>query len=288
MTLSQWRKFSFRIYFSYIILFYAILIFGIEPINIYSKTFGIIGNIMCFPVFWQGIKAQNTSERKPWHYFMASAVVYLIGEIIYAYFTDFVGEEPESPSICDIFYFGNAVVCYIGLIYYIKLIQKNDLRSISFDMLISVFAAAGIIYNFVMLPLISNGLPSDLFVIIANLYNPVFDFALLTGLLLFFFGSDIRKLFLPANILLGIAFTFSFAIDQFFLINSLYDLNVDLVLDPLWSLYYMLIAFASLYPETESNLESKGSTHHLDSFLEYFRILLPYIVTFIILLMIGI
>ena len=288
MTLSQWRKYSFRIYFSFIILFYLILIFHIEPFSTYSKTFGLIGNLMCFPVFWRGIKCYDKEQKKPWIYFLAASFIYLIGEAVYAYYTDVVGEEPEPPSICDIFYFSDLIICYIGLIYYLKIFQKTNLKSISFDMLISVFAAGGIIYNFIMAPLLSEKDLSNFLKVFADIYNPVFDFALLIVLLMFLFGTDIKTFLAPANTLLGIAFTFSFAIDQFFLINDLYNLNVDLLFDPLWSLYYMLIAFASLYPETESDLESKGGTHYLDSFLEYFRILLPYIFTFIILLMIGV
>ena len=287
MDLDLWRRYSFRIYFSFILLFYIILIFHIEPFTTYSKTFGLIGNLMCFPVFWRGIKCYDGDQKKPWIYFLVAAVIYLIGEAVYAYYTDVVGEEPEPPSICDIFYLSDLIICYIGLIYYLKIFQKTNHKSISFDMMISIFAAAGIIYNFIMAPLLSEEDLSNIFKVLADLYNPVFDFALLVVLLVFLFGTDIKTLFAPANILLGIAFTFSFAIDQFFLINDLYNLNIDLVFDPLWSLYYMLIAFASLYPISKSKTEINYDNNYLSKYFEYFRIILPYIFTFTILFIVG-
>ena len=258
------------------------MIFNVEPINTYSKTFGLIGNLMCFPVFWSGIKYHDPDHKKPWQYFLVAASIYFIGEIIYAYYTDVLGEEPEAPSICDIFYFSNTLVCYIGLFYYIKAIQKGKLKSISFDMIISIFAVGGIIYNFVLMPLLSEENLSDWLIVFVDLYNPVFDCALLVGLLMFFFSTDNQTFLKPENILLTLAFTSSFTLDQFSLINNIYELNFDLMLDPLWSLYYMLLALASLYPVSQTK-----NLFYYYSFIEYLRITLPYIYTFTILFMVG-
>ena len=286
MDLEKCRKYHFIIYGTFTLLFYAILIFEIEPLNLLAKSIGLIGNLMCFPLFWQGMKSHDGEQRKPWKYFITASFIYFIGELIYAYKTDVLGAEPETPSICDIFYSTSTIICYIGLIYYLKFTQKTDLKSISFDMLISVFATAGIIYNFLMLPLMSEKNSSDLLIIIGNLYNPVFDFALVTGLLMFLFGTDNKQFFTPTNILIGIAFVFSFSIDQLTLIVNLYNIDLDLILDPLWSTYYMLIAFASTYSENE--IKFKTISHpYLSTAIEYFRILLPYLFTFSILFMVG-
>ena len=287
MELAVYRKYSFLIYSSFFLLFYIILIFQIEPFNTYSKSFGLIGNLMCFPLFWKGLKYHNIDQRKPWIYFTVAAFIYFIGEAVYAYYTDVLGAEPKTPSVCDIFYFINLCLSFTGLFYYLKLTQRTDLKSISFDMLISVFAAGGLIYNFIMLPLFSEGVASDLFMIIAQLYNPVFEFALLTGLLLFLFGTNNQQFFTPTNILIGIAFLFSFSMDQLSLMINLYNIDLGLMLDPLWTLYYMLLSFASLYPETEVKPETQGNKHYLNIALGYFRILLPYIFTFMILFFVG-
>ena len=285
MDLVKCRKYGIRMYLIYLICFYAILIFNIEPFSIYSKSFGLIGNFMCFPLLWKGIQYRDDNQKKPWYAFLIAAIIYLIAEIIYAYQTDIVGVEPEPPSICDIFYFINTCVLYVGLIFYIKSIQKVNLHSISFDMLISVFALGGIIYHFIMLPLIKDETSNSLFMILVNLYNPVMDFALLVGLLMFFFSTDNRQLFIPTNICVILAFSFCFSLDQFSLMVDLYELNLDIMLDPMWSVFYILIAFASLYPETE--FKNKKKSMFLDSFIGYLRILLPYLYTFTILFLVG-
>ena len=287
MDLSNWRKYGFIIYFSFIMLFYIILIFHIEPLATYSSSFGLIGNLMCFPIFWRGIQAHEGEYKKPWQCFAIAAFIYFIAETIYACLTDVVGEEPLSPSICDVFYFSGICVCYVGLYYYLKITQKTNLKRISFDMIISMFAVAGILYNFIMLPIISEAELSDPLVVVSQLYNPVFDFALLTGLLMLYFGADDMKFFTPSNLLMGLAFLICFGTDLLELIVNLYKIDVNLMMDPLWSLYYMSIAFASLYPNSEFENKYFKDNQHLNNFLGYVRILMPYIFTFLILFLVG-
>ncbi|MBR2179409.1 MAG: GGDEF domain-containing protein [Selenomonadaceae bacterium] len=287
MDLVKWRKYGFTIYFGFVAIFYAILIFHIEPFATYSSLFGLIGNLMCFPIFWCGIQAHKGELKKPWKCFTVAAFIYLIAETIYAYLSNIVGEEPVSPSICDIFYFINTCVCYVGLYYYLKLTQKTDLRSISFDMLISMFAAAGILYNFIMLPIISESELSDPLMIISQLYNPVFDFALLIGLLMLYFGADDTKFFTPSNLLMAVAFLICFTLDLLELLAILYKININLIPDPLWSFYYMFLAFASLYPNSETDNKYFKSNYNLSTALGYVRILMPYIFTFLILFLVG-
>ena len=287
MDLSNWRKYGFIIYFSFIVFFYIILICHIEPFATYSSSFGLIGNLMCFPIYWRGIQAHEGEYKKPWKYFAASAFIYLIAELIYACYIDIGGTKPKSPSICDVFYFSNTCVCYVGLYYYLKLTQKTDLRSVSFDMLISMFAATGVLYNFIVLPIINKAELSDPLVIISQLYNPVMDFALLTGLMILYFGADDRKFFTPTNLLVGFAFLFSFVVDQIDMIVNLYEIDVELMMDPLWSVYFMFLAFASLYPCSEVETKYYDSNQQLSVILGYLRILMPYIFTFVILFLVG-
>ena len=287
MDLLNQRKYGLRIYLIYIMCYYAILIFNIEPLSTFSSSFGLIGNLMCFPIFWRGIQAHEGELKKPWKCFTVAAFVYLIAEAIYAYMTDVVGKEPFSPSICDIFYFINTCICYVGLYYYLKLTQKTDLRRVSFDMIISMFAAAGILYNFIMMPIISESELSDPLVVISQLYSPVFDFALLTGLLMLYFGADDMKFFTPSNLLMGFAFLICFGTDLLELIVNLYKIDVNLMMDPLWSLFYMFVSFASLYPNSEFSTKYFKENHRLSNFLGYIRILMPYFFTFLILFLVG-
>ena len=287
MDLVKWRKYGFLIYFSFVALFYIILICRIEPFVTYSSSFGLIGNLMCFPIFWCGIQVHEGELKKPWKCFAAAAFIYLIAEVMYAYLTDVVGNEPVSPSVCDIFYFINTCVCYVGLYYYLKLTQKTKLRSISFDMLISMFAVAGILYNFIMLPIISEAELSDPLLVFSQLYNPVFDFALLIGLLMLYFGADDTKFFTPSNLLMAVAFLICFGIDLLELIVTLYKIDIKLIPDPLWSFYYMFLAFASLYPNSEFSDKYFNDNQRLNNFLGFVRILMPYFFTFLILFLVG-
>ena len=56
MDLQKLRKWSTFAYVVYIMCFYEIIFFKIEPINSIPDIFGLLGNLMCFPLFYIGIK----------------------------------------------------------------------------------------------------------------------------------------------------------------------------------------------------------------------------------------
>ena len=76
-----------------------------------------------------------------------------------------------------------------------------------------------------------------------------------------------------------------FELDQFSLIVDIYDLQINIVIMPLWSVTCFMLALASMYPDSDLTVEVKSSWWNV--VLEYFRILLPYIFTFTILFLIG-
>ena len=221
MDLKKWRKKSIYIYAAHIICFYAIIFFEIKPIYSMLNTFGLIGNFIGLPLFWWGIQCHAEEQQTPWKWFALGVFLYLIGETIWAYYVDILGQEPKGFSICDIFYFADSCTCFIGLISYMRQMRTINIMSFSFDMIISIVAAAGIIYNFIILPIVSEATSTWQYLFFV-LYNPVMDIALLIGLLIMLFGTENKKFFIPTNILIGLAFLFMFELDQFSLIVDIY------------------------------------------------------------------
>ena len=286
MELENFRYKMISSYLIYLLIYYLILIFKIEPIYSYYNFFGLVGNIMCFPIFWYGVKSHEGDYDEAWRYFATASVIYFIGESIWVYDEKILGAIPASPSICDIFYFSCTFMCFIGLIRYINLILNIDVMKLSFDMLITILAISGIMYNFVIAPLLSEEISNDFFLTAATIYNPIMDMALLIGLLILLFRTNNSYFFSKVNILIAAAFLLAFVMDQLELMNIENEM-VNILIMPLWSTFYMLLAIASTYPDKEFQKLHKDN-EILSKILGYFRTLLPYLMTFSILFLVGI
>ena len=284
------KNFCSKILLSYaffLIIFYIILIFEIEPIYSFSDSFVLIGDLMTFPLFWYGVKSHEGDYDEPWRYFATAAVLYFIGEAIWAYNSNIIGQDPPTPSICDAFYFSCNLMCMIGLIKYLKLILNIDFMKISFDMLITFLAVGGATYNFLILPVISEEISNDFLTTAAMIYGPIMDIATLMGLSILLFRTNNSYFFSKVNILIGSSFLLAFLLDQYNLIMEANGEETSILIAPLWSTFYMLLAVASVYPDKEFTKNNQGN-EFLNTLLRYSRMLLPYVLTFSILVLIGI
>ncbi len=287
MELAQKRKIAVAAYLLYVVVYYLILFLEIEPFSSYTSTFGLIGDCIGMVLFWIGLRHHPEDRRKPWIWFAATTVLYSIGEALWAYYSEFLGVDPSSPSACDFFYVSNSLTSFYAFICYIRL-MNIDLRSVAFDILISTFAVGGILFNFVLLPLLQNE-SAEFLPLLINLTMSTVDLTFFVGLLLLIFSSDSRLFFTPRVLLMGLAFLCFFAVDQLTIIFAVYEMETPPIIEPFWSFPLVLLGFVSTFPDVEEKeLAAQPAHPQLERVLEYARALLPYLFTFIIQMLVGI
>lgn len=285
MDLARNRKYAVAAYLLYIAAYFLILFYEIEPFISHTSTVGLFGDVISISLFWFGVRCQPSDKRKPWFWFAVTSVLYTCGEVVWAYYTDFLGVDPSTPSLCDIFYVSNTFVSMYAVVCYVR--QSGiEFKSIAFDLFISVFAVGGIFYNFVMIPLLEKE-ASHLVPLLINVSMSVVDLMFFVALLLIVFGSDSRRLFTGRNLLMGLAFLGFFAIDQFTLVYDIYEMELPAFLEPLWSFPLVLLGFVSTFPD-DGKEQELPSRPRLEMTVAYGRVLLPYAFTFFILFLVGI
>ncbi len=275
-------------YLVFIFFYYVILGFGIEPFSVYPDTTGLIGNLLAFPLFWHGIRRCPEERSLPWKIFAAGALVNFLGDAAWAYYTDFLGIEPDMPSVCDVFYLCSTMMFFVGIIFYFRQTRAVNMVTISFDIIISIFASGGLIYNFIIRPILLDK-SGDMLPMLTLLFYPVCDFAITAGLLVLLFGTDIRWFLTRTNVLMGIAFAMMFMMDQIFLLETIHDTSFGIVFEPLWTVSYFLLALASVCSERDPATRTRLNAllARRNGPVEYFRILMPYLFTISILLLVG-
>ena len=287
--MERWTKFLIFAYVAFIIIFYATLIFEVEFVTNYADTIELIGFVFAVALMLIGIKKHSPERRLPWKLFLVAILSYGIGDLIWAYYKNFLGIDPSSaPSICDIFYLANTIIYCAGLIVYLKQMQTISFMAISFDMLISIFAAAGIIYNFMIVPILTSPLVDYAQIILQIVYATV-DFSLMVGIIILIFGSDDRTIFNRENIYLAWAFLITFVLDEISIFETLYKVDFQGMTEPLWSVSCFFMSIASLYPSSLEIPKSRffNFTTRIERVLLYSRMLIPYLYTFLLLFLIG-
>ena len=287
MTLEQNRRLSIVAYIVYMATFYIVIYLPIEPLASYSSTFSLIGAFLALSLYWFGIRCQPKDARKPWIWFFISTALYSAGESTRAYYSNFLHIDPTTPSLCDVFYVSNSFASFYAFLSYLRQ-MKIDLREIFFDMLISLLAAGGILYYFIMRPQFEDETMSALPLAI-NISTTVIDLVLLVGVLLMLFGSDIRRLFSRQLLLLMASCIGFLLIDQLTMAFAIYEVEMPAFLGPLWPFPFWLLGLASLYPENFEALDLQPNRNpKLEQILDYFRFLIPYILTLAILILVGV
>ena len=93
MDVVRQRKNAIMAYLVYVAVFYAILICKVEPVATYTSTFGLIGHLLTFPLYWIGLKIHTGEKRWPWVWFSVTGVLYFLGDFFWAYYEDWLGVE---------------------------------------------------------------------------------------------------------------------------------------------------------------------------------------------------
>ena len=288
MNLKKLQKILLASYVIYILLFYSTLIFKVEPFVSYPSTIELFGFVLSLALILIGIKKHSSVRRLPWKIFLVAVLAYGLGDLCWAYYEMFLEFDPSSPSICDVFYILNTLIYVAGLIVYLKQMQTISFMAISFDMVISIFAAAGVMYNFMVVPILESPVVDYLQIFLQLLYATV-DFSLMVGILLLIFGVDDRIIFNRENIFLAWAFLITFILDEISIFETLYRVDFGGMIEPIWSLGCFFIGVASLFPSKLSIPKTRffNFTSRIERTLIYSRMLIPYMYTFALLISIG-
>ena len=288
MDIGRQRKIAVTAYFIYIIVFYAILIGEIEPFVSYGSTFGLIGNLLAFPMYWIGLKIHSGERKWPWIWFAATGMLYFGGDFLWAYQENWLGVTPESPSLCDLCYLLNSYTCCCAFICYIR--QIGDMRADKaiLDIVISVISLGGLLYHFIILPLIVN--PSiGLFAMFFHANMSVIDLALFMGILIVIFGTAHSRFYTKRTLLLGLSFFLCCFVEQLSLAIEVYEIPVGFYFDPFWTVPFWFFALTATYPDEDEveEQETMELHRHWDTPLHYTRLLLPYLLAGMILWFVG-
>ncbi len=284
MELASKRKLAIRAYLIYVIIYYIALYLEVEPLSSNTSTIGLIGECIGLPLYWFGIRSQPADKRKYWTWFGISALLYTLGEILWAIYIDGLGIDPTSPSLCDVFYIGNAFSLLYASFLFLRQVHIS-LPEIFFDILISVLAISGFLFNYILYPMMEGNTVEPLAVLI-NTNQTAIDLLLISGLLMIVFNTDSRHFFSRRIIMIGISFLGFFFVDQVTLAIDIYDIQAPGWIEPFWSFPIWLMGLASMTPDEPG--ETWKVPPRLASTFRLFRILLPYIFAFSIIFLVGI
>lgn len=288
MDTVRFRQKAIGAYVLYICLFYLILFFNIEPFASHTATFGLIGNILAFPMYWMGLKIHLGDKRWPWIWFALTGVLYFIGDLLWAYNEDYLGVVPESPSLCYLFYLLNSYTCCCAFICYIRQTKNVDSGSIFFDVFVSLLALGGLLYRFVLQPLIDDE-SVNLFMMFFHANMSVIDLALFTGILMIIFGTAHSSFYTKRTLLLGLSFFACCFVEQLSLAIEIYELPVETLFSPFWTVPFWLFALTATYPDEDEIEEEEIKSLHKrwGQAIYYSQKMIPYILALIILIWVG-
>ena len=264
-------------------LFYGSLLLFPESSGTVSNVFSVSGDLATLVILLLGIRRWPERRRLAWKLFAVSFALCLVGDVVWAVEEEVLGVDIEVPALPDVFYLFSTMACFFALFRYIRDEMTIDLATTGFDILISIVATAGIFYNYVMLRL-ENFQEMVFWRAAIMLSYPVTDVAYLMGFFTLVFGEERHCRLSVRNYLLAGGILLMFLADQSYLIQSIVGDVAGGLLDPVWSLSFGLIALASLRASEETAAEEESGD---PLWLVYLRMLLPYFLTIVILVMVG-
>ncbi len=286
MDFSKMRRGYIALMLLYVLVYSFILYRNIAPFTDYTDTIELMGDLLNLAAIAFVIRNHSEGSRLPWIWFGVTILFYTLGDVYLVWYTDFQGLELESPNLSDYFFILNNIACFIGLGMYLRQTEHVHMAETVFDILLSVLAAAGLIFQFLIRPMLaeSEGITAELAIL---LFYPVADIGFLSGCFLLVFGTDIRRFFTRPNLILISTFLFMFTIDQLSLVGEVYEIAViETILGVCWAPSFFLLTLAGTFPDEERiELTASAVNPRWETMLKYGRILLPYIFSVTILVM---
>lgn len=254
-----------------------------------SNIFSVVGDALALLIICLGIRRWPEKRQLAWKLFAASVAFCLLGDIVWAVEEEVFGIEIEVPSYPDVIYLLSVIANCFALFQYVRDEKTIDLTTTGFDILISIVATGIIFYNYIV-SRVENFQEMAAWRAAIVLSYPVTDVAYLMGFFSLVFGKSRQSKLKIRNLLLGVGTFLMFLADQSYLFQSLFGDVAGALVDPIWPLCFGMIALASLQAPDwmEIAAEETEETENGPVWLEYSRMLLPYGLTVVILLMVGV
>lgn len=273
------------LFISFMLLFYGAMIICPEWAGPVSNAGSVLGDAVALVILGAGLRRWPETRQLAWKLFFVGIAIYLLGDAVWVYEEEALGLEVESPSIPDLFYFSSTLVFFFALVFYIRDEKTIDFATAGLDILISIVASAGFLYKYVMMP-VANFKEMNFWQAAVMLAYPVADSVYLLGMFSLIFGMGRHRARNGRNFLLGVGLFLMFLADQTYLVKSITEYVSGGLLDPVWSMSFGLIALASLrVPDWEEMAEEDAE---VSPCLEHLRMLLPHLLTFFILFLVGV
>ena len=282
MTIEASKKCQIAMMMAYFTAYLTILITDHRPLSAYGDVIELAGIGLALLAFVTGIRAHVKNKRLPWICFTLTALSSLLGEGLWSYYDHVLGIDPGSPSLCDVFFVSCILFCITGIIAFLRRDKSISIAGFSADLIISLVAAAGLIYIFLIFPAIQNSAKA-LDALILQISYPVFDFGILFGCLVIFFNAEREGYRKNSFFLMVLGFIIVFIADQLNLLSEVYDFDIVTLIEPLWPLSYCLLGISCIMSAQE-----EAQPGHLGTFIsplrenviELLRMLVPYAITF--------
>ena len=283
----------------YIFIFYIIIICKIQPFYKYIDFFKLIGNCISLPLFYLCIHQHEQEKKIPWIWFAFAGIIFLIGDVLAAIYVYYFEQQPDIPSICDVFYLIESLACCWAFLCYMRTFDRINIIHMSIDMFITGFAALGLIYIFIFDPIV-NSKSVDTVTMCIQLLYPICNIATMFGILILFFNSKPQKFFKLQHLYMMISFIIMCMCDFCKIFESLDEYTSISFIYPIWSISYLLIALAGLCDlDTQNNTNKSNQSNQLSTemdlklinrtlILENLKIIVPFIIVFTLLIFMGI
>lgn len=265
---------------------YGALFLFPESSGTVSNILSVSGEALAIGILWLGQRRWPEGRRLAWKLFATSAALCLLGDLVWAVLEEVFGIEIEVPSYPDVFYLLSTVTMFLALFRYIRDEKTIDLTTTGFDILISIVATGIIFYNYIVSRM-ENFREMVAWRAAIVLSYPVSDVAYLMGFFALIFGKGRQGKLTSRNLLIGVGILLMFFTDQSYLFESLFGEVAGTLLDPIWPLCFGLIALASLLAPDFEEMTAEETEESVGR-IDYFRMLLPYLLTMIILLLVGV
>lgn len=283
MTLATWKKGHIAVMVVFFMAYGVVLVADIQPMAAYGDVIELVGIIVALCAFNTGIRAHAKDDRLPWIYFALTAFCSLVGEGLWSYYGHILDRDPGSPSICDIFYISYTFFCIAGIVFFVRQDKEISLKNFSADLVISLVAAAGLMYIFLIAPALEDAQQVSMALILQISY-PIFDYGILFGCLSIFFNAGRESYGRSSLINLLLGFFCMLAADQLNLLAELHDLDIVSFIEPLWALAYCFLAVSCILSAEEKAMQKSMQRHiagvvsiDREKAMEVTRMLLPYL-----------
>ena len=202
-----------------------------------------------------GVRINRPEHRSPWFLLAGGQALFVIGDVLYTFYTFALGVEVPWPSLADPIYIIGYVLIIGGILQMVRLRSGGQDRAALLDSLVVSTALGSLLWIVTVSPYAGDTSLTFLEKVTSMSY-PLMDLALLAVVIRLLISVARRT---PANLLLTSAFVFLFAADVLYAIASLtgtYLGSGGFTTDGFWLISYVMAGAAALHPSMSKMFET--------------------------------